>query len=480
MKVLLIEPNFEGYPLMPTMSLAVLKGYINEKTNHKSKIIDLIFHKKDWKAYLLNKIKSENPDLIGISILSFNYIQALKIARLIKKYFNIKIIFGGVHAILSPEEIINNKEVDIVCIGEGEEILGELLNKNLKCRGIKGILYKEGKKIIKNKPRKLIENLDNLPFPDWNDFDLKKYFLINNNHLPIMASRGCPYGCTYCSNHALKKKLVGKYVRFRSVDNVLNEIDLRIKQYYDRGMKYLFFYDDTFILNRKFILEFCRKFKEKGYHKLLKWNVNVRANLVTEEIIKTMKDAGCYEVRMGVEAGNDYIRNEIYKRNMSKKQILNAIKIIKKNGLQLRLQFIIGAPYENLEMMEESFDLAKKSQADYILFLILMPLPSTEIKEMCEKEGLIEKKNFENFHNNDMFIKPVIKTKYTSKKQIKKIVNRIRFYQIRKYIFEGLKMRGPLFFWDSLIFLFYYKPKYGLELDHAFRFTINKYKLKNK
>jgi radical SAM superfamily enzyme YgiQ (UPF0313 family) len=238
----------------------------------------------------------------------------------------------------------------------------------------------------------------------------------------------------------------------------------------------LFFYDDIFILYRDYVLEFCKKFKEKGYHKLIKWNVNVRANLVTDELISAMKDAGCYEVRMGVEAGNAYIRNEVYKRSMSNEQIHNAIKIIKKHNLQLRLQFIIGAPYEKLDMMEESFAMAKKSNADYVLFPILVPLPGTEMKDVLMKEGLIEKKGLTTFQ--DMFSNPVLKTKYVSNKNLRKMARKIRVYQIKKYILEGLKLTGPLFFWNSLLFLLYYKPKYGLELDHAFRFTINKYKLK--
>ncbi|MAG10940.1 hypothetical protein CMI44_01345 [Candidatus Pacearchaeota archaeon] len=412
---------------------------------------------------------------MGLSVLSFNYTQAIKIAKLIKKNFDVKIIFGGVHCILSSKEVIKNEEVDIICIGEGEEVLKELLDKKLNCKGIEGIWYKKDDKVIKNGQRNLIEDLDYLPFPEWDDFDLERYFLISNNHLPIMASRGCPYRCTYCSNHALKKELKGKYVRFRGVDNLMEEIKLRVNQYHKKGMKYLFFYDDTFIMDRDFVLEFCEKFRKNGFHKKLKWNANVRANLVTEEIIRAMKNAGCYEVRMGVEAGNDYIRNSIYKRNMSEKQIFDAIKIIKKYNLQLRLQFIIGAPYENIEMMEESFNMAKKSGADYVLFPVLIPLPSTEMKEICEKENLIEKERFENFQ--DMFTNPVVKTKFASSNEIKKIINKIRLYQIKKYIYEGFLKGGPFFIWDLLVFLTYYKRKYGLELDHAYRFTINKYNL---
>jgi len=161
---------------------------------------------------------------------------------------------------------------------------------------------------------------------------------------------------------------------------------------------------------------------------------------------------------------------------MTKEQIWNAINIIKKNGLQLRLQFILGAPYEDIKMMEESFELAKKSKADYVLFPILIPIQSTEMKDMCEKEGLIEKRDLENFQ--DMFVNPVVRTKYATSEQIKKLVDKIRKYQMKRYISEGLRMGGPAFLKDLAMFLLYYKPKYDLEMDHAFRFTVNKYKLK--
>lgn len=126
-------------------------------------------------------------------------------------------------------------------------------------------------------------------------------------------------------------------------------------------------------------------------------------------------------------------------------------------------------------MMKESFDMAKKANADYILFPILIPLPGTEMKEMCEKENLIEKSKYENFH--DMYSKPVARTKYATREQVRKFSQKIRNYQVKKYIVEGLKMKGLIFLWDLFKFLTYYKPKYNLEMDHAFRFTINKYKL---
>ena len=472
MKILLVVPNIKSFDIMPSLSVASLKGFINEKTKHEAKIADLVFHKKIWKKYLKEKIRKEKPDLIGLSVLSFNYPEALHIAKFIKKNFGIKIIFGGVHVILSPHEVIENEDVDIICTGEGEETLKELLDHNLNCKNIEGIWYKQDSKIYKNKNRKLIENLDKIAFPNFEDFELDKYFVINHNHVPIMTSRGCPYKCTYCSNHALSKKLDGKYVRFRNVDSVMEEIGLRIKQYYEKGFRYLHLFDDTFILYKNFVYEFCEKFMKKGFDKRLKWTANVRANLVTDRLVKIMKDAGCYEMRMGVESGNDYILNTVYKRNMSKEQLNNAFRTIQKQGVQLRMDFIIGAPYETINMMRESFELAKQSNGDRISFAKLYPFPGTEIKDFCEKEHVIEK----NLHFKEKGMPPVDRTKFTTKRQMKNFTRNILWWQGQRYFNQGFKMRGISFLWDTLAFLLYSKHKYNLDFGQILQWNIQRYK----
>jgi anaerobic magnesium-protoporphyrin IX monomethyl ester cyclase len=470
MKVLLIEPNICSYALLPPIALTVLKGFITTKTTHHAKILDLVFHKNDWQNYILKEIRREQPDLIGFSVLSFNFHEAIMIARFIKEHMSVKIIFGGVHVILSPQEVIHHHEVDIICIGEGEKVLQELLDNKLNCTDVEGIWYKKKGKIVKNKPRWLTTDLDSLAFPDFDNFDIQKYFIINNNHLPIMASRGCPYSCSYCSNHALKDALHGTYVRFRSVDNVLEEIDLRMRQYYGKGLKYLYFFDDTFIMDKEFVSEFCKRFKEKGYHKLIRWNVNVRANLVDDDLLKTMKDAGCYQVRMGVEAGNESIRNKVYKRNMTNQQISDAFEIIHRNKLQLRLYFMVGAPDETIEMMNESLKMAQQSHADEIFFGLLYPLPGTEIRRYCEHEQMINTTYVEN-------IGPVLQTKYVSKPQLRRFMRKVQRWQIKMYIFDGVKLRGPHLFLDCFLFVFYYKTKYDFEMNQLFRWNVQRYKL---
>lgn len=471
MKVLLIVPNIRSYDVFPSISAASLKGYIKKNTHHEAKIADMVFHKHRWRDYLKKIIEEEKPDLIGISVLSFNYPDALEIARFIKKRYEIKIIFGGIHAILSPDKVIKQSDVDIVCIGEGEGVLQELLDNDLACDLVDGIWFKRDGKVIKNRPRNLVQDLDSLGFPDFTDFDLKRYFPMNHYHLPLMGSRGCPYDCTFCSNHVLKKKLKGNYVRFRSVDNIIEEIEHRIQYYWKMGMRFLYFFDDTFILHKEFVDQFCKQYRNRKFDKQLRWTANVRANLITDPIVEKMKNAGCYEMRMGVESGNDFIRNDVYKRNMSKDQLVNAFNIIKKHDVLLRLDFIIGAPYETLEMMNETFDFARNSNADNVFFARLYPFPGTKIKQSCEEENTME--NQEVIQRKGM--PPVKNTKYVSGDQIDRLFQRIVKWQSNKYFNIGYQLKGVIFLFDIGKFLFYNRHRYLLEMNQIYRWNVQRY-----
>lgn len=476
MKLILVEPNIEGRVSEPSLNLALLKSFINERTNHEAKIVDLTFHKDDWISYVRNEIKNFDCDLIGISCLSFNYHQALEVASVLKENFDIKIIFGGIHSILSPEQVIENEVVDIVCTGEGEHILKDLLDNNINCENIKGIWYKENGKVIKNPKRRLIENLDELPFPDWDDFELEKYFDVNVHGLPVMASRGCPYNCTFCAAHALRKATEGRWVRIRSVDSVIEEVTIMIEKYYDRGLKIFMFEDNTFTVSRDFVINFCKRYKELGFHKKVLWSVATRADRLTEEIVKEMKEAGCFEIGIGVESADDYIRNVVYKKGISMEQIMNAIKWIRKYELQLHIPIIIGSPYDTVEIMENNLKFAKEVSAEAMIFPVLMPLPKTEIREMCIKEGLIDEDlDFKTAHI--MHTQTVARTKYASKDDVQRIVKKARRYLMTKAFFDGLRMKGPRFLFDIIVFFLYYKPKYKLETDNAWKFTVGKYNL---
>jgi radical SAM superfamily enzyme YgiQ (UPF0313 family) len=158
---------------------------------------------------------------------------------------------------------------------------------------------------------------------------------------------------------------------------------------------------------------------------------------------------------------------------MSKEQLQNSFKIIKDNGLTLRMDFIIGAPYETIDMMEESFDFAKKSGGDRIFFARLYPFPGTKIKDVCEKEEMIEK----NVSLGDRGMPPVNYTKFVTEKQIKNLFKKISKWQGKRYFDKGIELRGIRFLFDIFLFLFYYKYKYRLEMNQIYRWNIQRYLL---
>ncbi len=473
MRILLIEPNIRSYALLPPISLPALKGFLNTWTTHHASILDLVFHKPDWQTQIIKTLEEERPDVVGLSVLSFNYPEALSIAGFIKEHSVVPIIFGGVHVILSPDEVIGHPEVDMICTGEGELTLKALLDNGGDPQGVDGLWFKHHGEVHKNPPRPLAQDIDAFGFPDFSDFDMPRYFFINHHHVPIMASRGCPYSCTYCSNHALKNALKEPYVRFRTVDSIIQEIDLRVEQYAKAGMRFLYFFDDTFILDPRFITSFCQAYKAKGYHEWLPWNVNVRANLVTEDLMRMMKDAGCYQVRMGVESGNEQLRNTVYRRNMTNQQIDDAFTAIHHAGLQLRLYFIVGAPQETLAMMQESLALAKQASADEVFFGLLYPLPGTEIQQICRQTRILNEPQDAISES----IGPVSRTLTVSPRQLRRFMRSVARWQVTHYLTEGYHLKGPRFLLDSLWFAVSLKHAYDFESNQLLRWNVQGYKL---
>ncbi len=480
MKILFVEPNIEGRIGEPPLNIAGLKSFINQMTDHTAKCCDLSFQKRNWKDHLLGQIDEGGYEVVGISTMSFNFYQTVQIADFLKSQRDIPILVGGVHCILQPDEVIACPSIDLVCTAEGEWILKDLLDANLNPEGIGGIWYKDTQgQVVQQANPEVEANIDQFPFPDWDDFPIEKYFMFNMNSIPIMGSRGCPYTCTYCSAHAIAGALGAKKTRYRSADNLIGEIEYLYDRYGKSGLRHIFFEDDVFIGQKKRVYEFCEKYVERGFHKKYLWTAKVRANIVNEDILLAMKQAGCYEAGMGVESSNDYVRNKIFRRNMSTKQILDAAALIKGAGLMLHVPIIMGSPFDTKEIMEENLKFMKKLEAECMLFPILMPLPGTDIRELCEEEGVLEGNEGKFDHGHVMYTKPVIKTKYLTKKEVKSFIRKIRWFLVRHYTAEGFRLKGLTFAWDVLYFLTYLMPKYKLEVDNLFRYTVNRYHIQN-
>lgn len=394
MKMTFINPVLS--PNVLNLGLAYVLASAEQK--HQVKLLDLALHLRDYKRYVVDSLGKDTPDVIGFSVNSFTFNQSLEIAEIIKKrYPNIPFLFGGVHPTLLPEETLASPLVDAICIGEGEESVVEYLDKleQGKEPNVAGIWYKDGNgRIIRNRLRPFQEDLDNIPFPKKDYFDLDKYLKwmsYMQGNLPYLASRGCPYNCTFCSSPEIRKLFSGRYHRLRNPEKIIEEIEQDETKYSKDGFKYIQFYDDTFGLNMEHLRQFCNLFKESGLHKRLGWTCHTRASVITEEWVKLASKSGCVGVGLGIESGDDYIRNEIYRKNITYKQILGANKILKEYGIISLFYMIFGCPGETRKSIRNSINLLRETKPSLASWSFYLPLPKTELTLQTEKESHSDK-----------------------------------------------------------------------------------------
>jgi len=374
MKVLFIYK----YEFVEPLGILSLSSYI-KKEGHTVDFIDLHFC-KDY----INEIKQVQPDVIAYSVTTGKHKFYLKLNNSLKKHFNFFAIFGGPHCTFFPE-FIHEKGVDAICKGEGELAFAEFLNKLEKNEDIKTIPNIDVKiedKIYTNPLRHKIIDLDVLPFVDREL--TSKYKSYKQAHVRfVITGRGCPYNCTYCFNHSYNKLYEGKgkMLRQRSVDNVISELKIIKKDWAPRRFQFV---DDTFILDKKWTLEFCERYKKDVKIPFICY---ARVNLINEDIIKALKNAGCIVLLFAIESGNEYIRNEVLKRNISEEQILNAAKLCNKYKIRLFTQNMVGLPDETLENVWETIRLNIRCKPGYAWASIFQPYPRTELCDYSIKKG---------------------------------------------------------------------------------------------
>jgi radical SAM superfamily enzyme YgiQ (UPF0313 family) len=330
---------------------------------------------------LEKKVQEYNPDFVGYSIMTGDQDFYDSINKKLKSKFDFLSIAGGPHPTFFPEAL-KKSSFDAICRGEGEEAIKQFL-ENPNSLKIPNFWIKRNEKIIQNPIQKLTEDLDKISFPD-RDLVFKYEDILEGPIKHFIASRGCPYDCTYCFNKSFSELYLGKgkRVRFRSVDNLLEEVEQVINL---SPTKVTYFQDDTFILKSDWVKEFSEKYKQRIN---LPFHCHTRANLVTEEIVEDLSSAGCYSVHIAAESGNEEIRTNILNRRMSDEQIYSAVGLFKKQGIKTMLQNILGLPFTTLENDIETLELNIKCQPDYAWASIFQPYPKTELGERCVKENI--------------------------------------------------------------------------------------------
>lgn len=340
---------------------------------------------------IIKKINDFPPDIIAISCSTIEFEKTLQLTRKIKRYFNIPIIFGGPHATLSPE-IIEEDCIDIVCRGEGEHAFMELVN-NMEQGGditrIKNLWVKKNGRIYRNEVRPLIKDLDSLPFPDRSLYD---DIYKNTKIMDFMTSRGCPYNCSNCFNHQMRTlyENKGRYVRRRSVDNVIDEIEHAANKY---NFKKICFYDDCFTLDRKWVIEFCEKYTRRIKKLNIKFRITTRADLLDEDIIKKLKYTGCFSVSLGVETGNELTRNNLLKKNLYDKDIERAVFLLRKHRVKFITFNMVGLPGETIDDCIRTIEFNIKLKPDLAKFFVFHPFHGLDLTSYALKTGILNEKD---------------------------------------------------------------------------------------
>lgn len=404
MKVLFIHPK-------PPPSVLILQkltyhygiGILSAVLKKHGHETDLLTLHKIEKKKIRKKIQEINPDLIGITVTSNQFELSEEFTALMKDEFGIPVIWGGVHPSVRPEECIHVPGVLGICLGEGEEALLELVNtldnKDQLDTGdleIQNFWFNHEGRIIKNPVRPLLQDLDSLPFCDREIIDFQK--LLNyHQYLEVRSSRGCPFHCSFCVNSSYQQLYRGKgrYYRVRSHESVLDEIEDLVSRY--KHINSIIFDDELISVNKKWTLGLLEKYKQRFD---FPFNITVRADLVTEDFMRALKDAGCNMVMMGVENGDAKIRNEVLDKGISDEQIINAARIIKDAGIHLWTFNMVGVPYETPETVEKTIALNKRIKPDIVFVSVFYPYPGTKLGALCAEKGWISDRKIPGFFSN--------------------------------------------------------------------------------
>lgn len=335
----------------------------------------------DFKEKLIQEIIEYAPDLIAFSVLSTNYDWAVNFSKEIKNKVKIPIVFGGIHPTSVPEEAIKNESVDYVIVGEGEYPLLELLDSRFDEKllpSIQSLCFKSKGNLVFNPLRELVVDLDRLPFPDKDLFYDKMPYL--QKSYTLVTTRGCPYTCTYCCNGFLNKLYKGKYLRRRSPENVIEELQNAKKKY---EMKNIYFDDSTFSYDKKWLRTFAVGYKEKIGMPFFCW---VHPSNVDQELLEILKSMGCRAVEMGVESLDPEVREKVFRRFYSNSDIERAIRLFNENKIFSIVDNIKGFSDSLEEEAKELIEFYNRNRPNKIYVFEHRSFPKTEIIDMFSKK----------------------------------------------------------------------------------------------
>lgn len=322
---------------------------------------------------IAERVHEIKPDVVGLTAMTFTLVDVKLTVQEIRKKLKTIIIIGGPHTAIYPDECFEKEglNADYVIVGEGEKTLVRLC-QDIEMGKAKDRIYRQ---------LSFIEDLNELPFPARELTLVDKYYSVLSEDTPTttaFSSRGCPFSCAYCDRPAL-----GKGFRAMNATRVADEM----QWCQEHGIKEIFFYDDTFSVSMKRVMEICSEVKRRNIK--IKWDVRTRVNVVNDDLIKNMKEAGCERIHFGVETGNPRVVKELQK-GTSIEQVEKAFDLCKKYNVKTLAYFMMGNPTETMEDIKDTLALSRRIKPDFMQMTILSPFPATQIYLRALQEGVVE------------------------------------------------------------------------------------------
>ncbi|MCP3682774.1 MAG: B12-binding domain-containing radical SAM protein [bacterium] len=385
----------KGHNIFPNIGLAYLTAVLEKK--HEIEILDTyVSSSKEIREFIRKEF-----DVYGLAATSWKFKDAIAFTKVLKKVHpNSIVVFGGPHTTVAAETILEeNPEIDYAVMGEGEETFAEFLDaieKKKDISGINGMIWRKNGKTVINAPRCRLANLDELPFPAFQYFRMKRY----RQH-PILTSRGCPYNCDFCN----VPTVWGRKYTMRTAKNLVDEIDYVVKRW---GKKAFHINDDNFTLINERVEQFCDELLRRKIK--INWlSQGVRADRTSLTMLKKMRRAGCSRISIGVEAADDEVLKKMGK-NETLAQIEQSIKWTHQAGITVLGLFMIGNPGDTFEIAKKNIAFIDKAKIELPSFNLAIPYPKTKLWDYIGREGRWINKDYTNY--NLFSAEPVFDTPY--------------------------------------------------------------------
>ena len=351
-------------------------------------------------------LERNRPDVAAFSVTTNAFAHLPALAAQVRRSTDAFTVCGGVHATLCPDEVMAVDGVDAVCIGEGEGALLELcdrLQAGQDVRDIENLWVRDGEAVRCNRLRPLVQDLDSLPPPDRQVFPFAQSFDMRFMRRGVfMASRGCPYNCTYCCSPAVKRLYGGsRYIRFRSPEGLVQEVERVARDFPD--IEYNVFHDDLLPMRKGWFEEFTRLYRRRVK---LPFEMNCHPSLMDGDIARMAREAGCGLIRFGIESGNERLRRRVLGRNMSNRRIIEAFSCCDEAGIRTLSYDMIGLPFETRGDILDTVRLNARVRPQVPHVSVFYPYPGTEAYELCRREGFLTERQTDSYYEESVLQQP--------------------------------------------------------------------------